>query len=238
VSVAETLPDTMLIGDLQFGVRESPRRATVGITVERDGSLQLNAPNGCPPDALASWAYSKRMWVYRKLAEKDLLLSTRPVKQFVNGEGFAYLGRSHRLRVGDGDAVRMERGRLVMPHQDVNRGEPGVALIRWYQARGRQWLPSRSRPWAARMALTPAGIYVRDLGYRWGSLSSNGRINIHWATLQLPPSLIDYVLVHELAHIQHPQHAPAFWAAVERAMPDYERRKSDLTVAGAGLWLG
>lgn len=238
MSVAEALPDTMLIGDLQFEVRESPSRATVGITVDRDGSLHLHAPTGCPPDALAAWAYSKRMWVYRRLAEKDLLLSARPAKEFVTGEGFAYLGRSHRLLVGDAGAVQMERGRLVVPRREIEDGEPSAALIRWYRERGRHWLPGRLRPWSSRMDLTPAGLDVRDLGHRWGSLSGNGRLNIHWATLQLPPSLIDYVLVHELAHIAHPQHTAAFWATVERAMPGYERRKSDLTAVGANLWLG
>ncbi|SCL43340.1 M48 family metallopeptidase [Micromonospora aurantiaca (nom. illeg.)] len=238
MSVAEALPESMLIGDLHFEVRESPRRATVGITVDRDGSLQLHAPAGCPPDALAAWAYSKRIWVYRKLAEKDLLLSAQRLKEFVTGEGFSYLGRSHRLLVADADAVRMERGRLVMPRSEVSSGTADAALIQWYRARGRHWLPSRLERWADRMALTPTGLDVRDLGYRWGSLSGNGRLNIHWATLQLPPSLIDYVLVHELAHIQNSQHTPAFWATVERAMPDYDRRKSDLLAAGAGLWLG
>ena len=211
MTVAEALPDTMLIGDLQFEVTESPRRATVGITVDRDGSLQLHAPAGCPADALATWAHSKRMWVYRKLAEKDLL-------------------------IGDSDRVRMERGRIVLPR--TGAGQARTALIGWYRDRGRQWLPGRLRPWADRMDLHPSALDVRDLGYRWGSLGSQGRLNIHWATLQLPPSLVDYVLVHELAHIAHPQHTPAFWATVERALPDYERRKQDLLVAGAGLWLG
>jgi predicted metal-dependent hydrolase len=238
VSVTEALPDVMLIGDLQFEVRESPRRTTVGITVDRDGSLQLHAPPSCPPDTLAAWAHSKRMWVYRKLAEKDLLLSARPTKEFVPGEGFAYLGRSHRLHVGDIGTVKLERGRLVMPRGELSEGDPAAALVRWYRARGQRWLPSRLRPWAERMGLTPSGLDVRDLGYRWGSLSSSGRLNIHWATLQLPPSLIDYVLVHELAHINNPQHTPAFWTTVERAVPDFERRKIDLTLAGSALWLG
>jgi predicted metal-dependent hydrolase len=238
VSAAATLPDTMLIGDLHFRVHESPRRSTVGITIDRDGSLQLHTPAGYAPDTLAAWAHAKRMWVYRKLVEKDLLLSVRPPKEFVTGEGFAYLGRRHRLLVADTGAVRMERGRLVMPRREVDGGEPSQALVGWYRDRGRQWLPGRLGPWAARMGVTPGEFDVRDLGYRWGSLSGSGRLNIHWATLQLPPSLIDYVLVHELAHIEHPQHTPTFWAAVERALPDYERRKRDLTVAGAGLWLG
>ncbi|MEU7170479.1 SprT family zinc-dependent metalloprotease [Micromonospora tulbaghiae] len=238
MSVAEALPDTMLIGDLHFAVRESPRRATVGITIDRDGSLYLQAPAGCPPDALAAWAYSKRMWVYRKLAEKDLLLSARPAKEFVSGEGFAYLGRSHRLLVADTDEVRMERGRLLLPRRAAASPDPSTYLVRWYRARGRQWLPGRIRPWTDRMGMFATGLDVRDLGYRWGSMSANGRLNIHWATLQLPPSLIDYVLVHELAHVAHPQHTPTFWATVERAMPDYERRKSDLLGAGARLWMG
>ena len=238
MSATEALPDTILIGELQFEVRESPRRATVGITVDRDGSLQLHAPPGCAPDALAAWAHSKRMWVYRKLADKDLLLSAKPDKEFATGEGFSYLGRSHRLLVADIEAVRMDRGRIVIPRREVTSGHPGAALMRWYMARGRQWLPGRLERWTARMGLNPAGLDVRDLGYRWGSFSANGRLNIHWATLQLAPSLIDYVLVHELAHIVHRQHTSAFWATVERAMPEYERRKSDLTVEGARLWLG
>jgi predicted metal-dependent hydrolase len=238
VSVAEALPDTMLIGDLEFEVRESRRRATVGITVDRDGSLLLHAPPDCAPDKLAAWAHSKRMWIYRKLADKDLLLSSRPAKEFVNGEGFAYLGRSHRLLVTDVDTVRMQRGRLLMPQREVRAGQAAAALARWYQARGRDWLPSRLGRWAGRMGHEPNQLDVRDLGYRWGSLGANGRLNIHWATLQLRPSLVDYVLVHELVHIIHPQHTPAFWAMVERAMPDYERRKADLIIEGARLWLG
>lgn len=170
MSVAETLPDTMLIGDLQFEIRESEGRSTVGITVDRDGSLWLHAPSGCPPDVLASWAYTKRMWVYRKLAEKDLLLSARPSKAFVTGEGFSYLGRSHRLLLAESaTSVRMERGRLVIPR---SQADPGAALIGWYRARGRQWLSGRLRPWVERTDLHPSSIDIRDLGYRWGSLSA------------------------------------------------------------------
>jgi predicted metal-dependent hydrolase len=238
MTIAESLPDTMLIGDLLFEVQESTRRSTVGITVDRDGSLKLHAPIACQPSTVAAWAYSKRMWVYHKLAEKDLLLSSRPTKQFVTGEGFAYLGRSYRLLVDDVGRVRMERGRLALPNTLTDADTARAALVAWYRERGRQWLPNRLRPWAARMALEPDGLDVRDLGYRWGSLSSNGRLNIHWATLQLPPSLVDYVLVHELAHIAYARHTSAFWATVERALPDFERRKSDLISTGAKLWLG
>jgi predicted metal-dependent hydrolase len=223
----------------RFQVRESPQRATIGITVDRDGSLLLHAPADCDPETVATWAYTKRMWVYRKLAEKDLLLSAKPGKEFVTGEGFSYLGRSYRLLLTDDtDTVRMHRGRLLMPRRVATAGDPATALIRWYRQRGRAWLPGRLKPWAARMGFTPTGLEVRDLRYRWGSLNRSGGLNIHWAALQLPPSLIDYILIHELAHLAHPRHTPAFWVCVERALPDYERRRTDLVDAGAQLWLG
>ena len=88
------------------------------------------------------------------------------------------------------------------------------------------------------MDVQPGDLEVRDLGYRWGSLGRNDRLNIHWATMQLPASLVDYVLVHELAHIGQPRHTAAFWAAVERALPGYDERRARLATTGATLWLG
>ena len=61
---------------------------------------------------------------------------------------------------------------------------------------------------------------------------------MHWATLQLSPALVDYVLVHELAHLREPHHGPDFWQLLGRVMPDYEERKQELAKRGAGLWFG
>ncbi|GDY33348.1 M48 family metallopeptidase [Gandjariella thermophila] len=239
-SPATTLPERITIGDLDFAVRESSARRTVGITVDRDGSLLLHAPTGCDPDVLSRWARGKRMWVYRKLADKDLLLAPPVRKEFVSGEGFDYLGRHYRLLLTDDTSgeVKLARGRLRMPRTVAEAGGGAEALILWYRRRALAWLPQRIRPWTERMGLRPDGLDVRDLGYRWGSLGKNSRLNVHWATMQLPLSLLDYVIVHEIAHIDEPRHTPAFWSTVERAMPDYEHRKARLARAGARLWLG
>jgi predicted metal-dependent hydrolase len=69
---------------------------------------------------------------------------------------------------------------------------------------------------------------VRDLGYRWGSCGRNGTLYFNWRVLQLPVSVIDYVVVHELCHLVEPNHGLAFWSALERALPDWRDRKDDL----------
>jgi predicted metal-dependent hydrolase len=241
MSSTAALPARMTIGDLDFTIRASEHRRTVGITVDRDGSLLLHAPTGTDPAKLASWAWSKRGWVFRKLAEKHLLLPASPAKDFVTGEDFDYLGRHYRLQLtGDpaGTDVKLERGRLRMSRLAAEASEGKAAMIRWYRQRAQAWLPRRVGPWAQRIDLHPGGLDVRDLGYRWGSLGKNGGLNIHWAAMQLPVSLLDYVIVHELAHIGQPRHTAAFWAAIERAMPGYEQRKIRLATTGTTLWLG
>src|SRR5258708_9572375 len=238
---ALALPGQMTIGDLDFAVRESDHRRTVGITGDRDGSVLLHAPTGIGRDALAAWAWSKRGWVFRKLAEKDLLLSASPAKEFVTGEGFDYLGRHYRLRLTDdppGASVKLERGRLRMPRALAEADDGAAAVIRWYRQRALAWLPRRMSRWAQGVGLRPGELDVRDLGYRWGSLGKNDRLNIHWAAMQLPGSLLDYVIVHELAHIGQPRHTPAFWATVERALPDYDQRLTRLPTTGTTLCLG
>lgn len=235
-----TLPSRIVVEGLEFEVQRSSVRRSIGITVDRDGSLIVNAPQGCDEAALADFAREKRMWVYEKLAEKDLLLSHRPAKKFVSGEGFAYLGRSHRLLLADNreDAVKLERGRLVMRRDLATAGLGARTLIEWYRTRALRWLPRRVEPWSRRMGVFPRAIAVRDLGYRWGSLGKGDRANFHWATIQLSPTLIDYVIVHELAHAREANHTGEFWLRVERALPEFQSAKAELARAGGKLWLG
>ena len=114
-------------------------------------------------------------------------------------------------------------------------------MRRWYTAVGGKWVRKRIRPWAAGLGEESVIVEIRDLGFRWGSARPQlgaQRINIHWATLQLPPSLIDYVLVHELAHLREASHAPEFWSIVDRLMPGHQTPKTTLAAIGKHIWLG
>ncbi len=217
--------NTLTVNDLRFEVRHSSRRRAIEITVDRGGELILSAPPDVPDATMRDFVQRKRMWIYKQLARKEALThDTRP-KEFTEGEGFAYLGRSYRLRlVQDSDAaIKLQSGRFVMPRELARTGREH--LIRWYIARAQPWLLGKVEDFAARMEVTPTGVRVQDLGYRWGSCGKGDWLYFHWKTILLPARIAEYVVVHELAHLLERHHTPEFWRRVERAMPDYEQRK-------------
>jgi predicted metal-dependent hydrolase len=225
------------LDDLRVLVETGGTNRRARLTIEADGSLRLRAAEDVASDELRQFLASKREWIYRKLAEKEVLHREPVTKELVDGEGFLYLGRSHRLKISDmNDAVRLERGRLVLPRHLVETGEASV--IAWYQRCGEAWLRPRVGAWAERLRVEPGAIEVGDLGHKWGSATAGRPVRIHWATLQLYPALVDYVLAHELAHLREPHHGPGFWQLLGRVMPDYDERKQKLAMRGAGIWFG
>jgi predicted metal-dependent hydrolase len=223
----------LVVGDLHFELRRSSVRRALEITVDRDGGLILSAPADVEDVALREFARRKRTWVYKQLARRDLL--SRPVrpKEFVDGEGFSYLGRSYRLRLvkESGCPVKLHSGRFLMPQSAALQGGR-QHMIQWYTERGRAWLSNAVTDYAARMEVLPAAVRVQDLGYRWGSCGKGDVLYFHWKTIMLPPKIAEYVVVHEMAHLREPHHTPAFWRRVERAMPDFELRKAWLASRG------
>jgi predicted metal-dependent hydrolase len=220
------------VDDLDVQIRESARRKTLQLTVERDSSLLLTCPLGVATDVQVAFIRSKQPWVYKKLAEKALMNKQIRHKSFAQGEGFLYLGRHHRLNIVDSqnEPLKWVNGRFHLRSEALP--EARKHLVRWYSERGKKWLWQRVQDFAERLEITPVGISVQDLGYRWGSCGKGGRLYFHWKTILLPARIVEYVVVHELVHLHEPNHSAEFWLRLERAMPDYEERKQWLAEHG------
>jgi predicted metal-dependent hydrolase len=220
------------VDGLELHVRHSARRKTMQITVERDGELVLSAPIEVGEPALRAFVQEKRFWIYTKLAERDRLQRQVPRKEFVGGEGFLYLGRSHRLKLVEKQDVplKLAVGRFCLRRDALPAARPH--FVRWYSERAKVWLSSRVTDYQSRMEVSPAGVKVQDLGYRWGSCGKGGWLYFHWKAILLPARIAEYVVVHEMAHLHEPHHTPAFWLRVERSMPDYAQRKAWLAEHG------
>lgn len=107
-----------------------------------------------------------------------------------------------------------------------------AALTDWYKRNAETRIPERILHWADKLDVKAPEVLLAEPRKRWGSASSSGTVRINWRIIQAPLSLVDYVVAHELTHLRHPDHTPEFWRALERVMPDYEKRKTDLRHLG------
>ena len=229
------LENILSVEDLRFAIKRSDRRKTMQITVDRGGELILSAPPNVDEAKLRQFVEEKRFWIYTKLAEKDRLQRRVPTKEFVDGEGFLYLGRSYRLKLVDNQTVplKLANGRFLMRRGDITNGREH--FVHWYNERAQIWLASKVAEYQSRMEVTPAGVKVQDLGYRWGSCGKGEWLYFHWKTILLPAWIAEFVVVHEIAHLHEPHHTPEFWLRVERAMPDFAQRKVWLAEHGINV---
>ena len=222
------MTETLRVGDLTFEVRRSLRRRTLGLTVDRGGELRVHAPESFAVEDLRRWTKGKLLWVYRKLALKAEASSRFQTPEFVSGEAFSYLGRSYRLKVvaEQKEPLRFD-GKRFQLRSDV-QSDAAAHFRHWYVSTGTEWLKTRVENLARKTNGVPARIEVRDLGYRWGSCGKNRVLFFNWKVLQLSVRLADYVIIHELIHLQVPNHGPEFWRALERALPDWRERQEEL----------
>jgi predicted metal-dependent hydrolase len=224
------MSETLQIDELTFEVRRSERRRTLGLTVDRGGELVVHAPRAITPLELEKWIGNKLLWVHRKLAVKEELAPKRRGPVYVSGESFAYLGRSYRLAIvsQQEEPLRFD-GRRFYLQRDA-RTNAGDHFRRWYVATGKDWLEKRVSLLARKTGRNPAQIEVKDLGFRWGSCGRSGVALFNWRLLQLPVRLVDYVIMHELTHLNEPHHGPTFWRALDRSLPDWRDRREELRV--------
>jgi len=227
------------IKDIAYEVLRS-QRTTADIVIERDGRVLVRAPKSVPDERIEDLIEAKRYWIYKNLAEWRDLNATRVLREYRNGEGFLYLGRSYRLLlVADQDEpLLLKNGRFCLRRDLVDKGEVEAAKVAfrdYYTARGSERIRHRVEYYAPKVGVVPRDVAVRELGNRWASCSANGNLAFHWKCMMAPQTIIDYIVVHELCHFHHLDHTDAFWNEVDKVMPAYGERKEWLRTRGAGL---
>ena len=118
----------------------------------------------------------------------------------------------------------LARAREKQQNRRLAHPEPTDEERKALSARAKEYLPMRVDYWSGIMGLTPTGLKITSARTRFGSCSGKNSLCFSWRLMQYPPEAIDYVVVHELAHIRHHDHSPAFYALIERYMPDWRER--------------
>jgi predicted metal-dependent hydrolase len=142
----------------------------------------------------------------------------------VSGEEFPFLGRKLMLAVSErAKRIEVVGDTLAFPKVWLPKAEQ--RLRRWYCGQAAAILDERLAYWRGQTGIRFAAVRLSDARKRWGSCSSKGSLNFSWRLVMAPVDVIDYVVVHELVHIEHMNHSKAFWSRVGEILPDYEVKK-------------
>jgi len=216
---------------------ELRKRKTMSIYIERDGTVKVLAPENLSINEIEEVLENKRYWIHSQQEEWKELNRTKRKRQFVNGEGFLYLGRSYRLKLVEHQEVplKLYQGYFCLRAEDADNARE--LFKEFYREKGYKKISERVDYYKNKLGVNPSGIKIMELKNRWASCPGNGNLRFHWKVVMAPITVIDYIVVHELTHLLHENHTDAFWNTVDKVLPDYIKRKTWLRENGASLEL-
>jgi len=239
-------------GQIQYGSstitytvnRSNRRKKTIEITLDGHAGVLVAAPEATPAEDIAAIINKRAKWIVRKTPLSGLDLHPR---RFVSGETLPYMGRQVRMHIDEANDVgkalvsfRHWHFEVLVPvglegparHDAIRR-----AFLRWYGARATERLREKVRRWSRLLGLQPTDLLIRDQRQRWASCAPDGTLRFNWRVIMAEAALIDYVVLHELAHLSVKGHSAEFWALVASVMPDYASRRKRLREVGPYLSL-
>lgn len=226
---------------LSYQIVRRPRRTTTSIVIHPDNRIEVLAPPAIPESSIRSWVDSKKPWIERKLHFNSHVRQQPSPQHFRAGESFTLLGRPLVLHICAGNG----RARITFDEQGLTAHLAATAeasedvlrplLTTWYQQQAGEYLRQRVARYTAITGYSPTLIGIKNYRSRWGSCHADGRIYFNWRLIMAPAAIVDYVIVHELCHLPHPNHSRAFWQQVERFCPDYREARSWLKIHGLSL---
>jgi len=228
------------VGDIDYQLLPGADRKTTDIVIERDGVIAVRPPKHLTPEQVDALVDSKRLWIYKNMAEWRDLNAAHVVREWVNGETFLYLGRNYRLKLVSDQEVKLKlkHGYFCLSRDVIEVGGEQAAkdaLEAFYCAKGQQRLLERVHYFSPKAGVVHSVLQVKDHGFKWASCTKAGKLVFHWKCMMAPPKIIDYIVVHELCHLHYRDHNAAFWNEVDKLMPDYAERKAWLRDHGASL---
>jgi predicted metal-dependent hydrolase len=222
------------MSEIPYTVRRSARARRVRVNVralaeEGAVSVEVVLPARAPARAAPAAVIELRPWIERRLDEAQEVLARIAARAGT----VPYLGASLELVSEPGRSrVRREGDRLLVP-----AGDPRAALERFYRRAARAEIASRLDRATAQVGRSYSGLAIRAQRSRWASCSAGGRMSFNWRLLLAPERVLDYVVWHEVSHLEVPDHSPRFWALLAERWPSYREDRSWLSRHGATLVL-
>lgn len=220
---------------LSYCVQTDGSRTTkIAIHVEPNGEVIVDVPEGATSEEISRAVQKRARWVFTQVEQvRARFRNVRP-KEYVSGEEVLYLGRRYVLKVIDGDlrrgAVKLKGNRLEVPSRTASPQSVRASVWAWYQVKARDYFDQRLAHWETKLPWVNSrpAFRMQEMQKRWGSCTADGSIILNPHLIKAPRECIDYVILHELAHLRYHNHSPEFWQTITDADPDWRRKKTFL----------
>lgn len=218
---------TVLDGQaVSYLLHRSLGRRRISLSIDERG-LRVGAPLRASLREIEAVLHQHARWVIRKLS--DWRARQAPARRWESGETLAYLGLPHRLAVEQGASlVELGAAQLRIRAPDPAPAAIAALAVHWFRTQALAHFHHRIGHFRRHLTLQPVAVKLSNARSRWGSCHASGRIALNWRLIHLPQHLIDYVVVHELAHLREMNHSPRFWRVVSGVIPDYVQRRREI----------
>jgi predicted metal-dependent hydrolase len=202
------------------------KRKTVGIYIrDRDEVyVEVRAPLKMPKKEVDKVVALKEKWIREHINKTLTRAEMRGSFTLTYGDSVTYMGKKYPIMAKDGDRVGFDYECFYIPPDLCDR-EVKEACVAIYRLLAKKDLTKKAFDFGAQMSVTPNSIKINSANCRWGSCSSKKNINFSWRLIMADEDVVDYVVVHELAHIIELNHSERFWAIVGSILPDYKERQ-------------
>ena len=211
-------------------------RKTLAIHVHPNTLVTVEVPLGSDPSDIEKLLHMRAAWILRQQRNFRRFSYDLPPRQYVSGETHRYLGKQYQLKVLQSEYgeeyVKMDREHiLVYSCAKYDQAKVKELLTSWYRQRATEVFSERLSVWYPRFEryqLRRPRIYVRQMRSRWGSCTTKGKMTLNLKLIQVPKTFIDYVIVHELCHLNVHNHSSEFYTLMSRIMPDWKGHREKL----------
>ena len=195
--------------------------------VRADGTPVIYVPHRTPMPEIDKFIREKESWLWRKIRENGERQKAIKAKKYASGETFFFLGEPYPLKIGPAalgcDKLAFLCGQFVLAGDKISQGRE--LFVEWYRKRAREYIGERIDHYSRVMKLASRGIKISNARCRWGSCSQDNHLYFSWRLIMAPCPVIDYLVVHELAHLREKNHSERFWDLVGNTITDYKKQR-------------
>lgn len=224
---------------IEFTHKISKRTSRMTIKISPKGEVIVVTPRFVPKWTVQLFVNSQQQWITTHLAKMPSQRSANEIPQDLQLFGKSYsfkIEYSNKLPTG----IRIERTTVILNPLDPSittwTAQHTAQLNRFLKQTARTYIETRTHQLAEKMSIQYKTIRYKEQVSRWGSCSSDGNLNFNWRLVHAPPTIIDYVIIHELAHRTHMNHSAKFWNLVATYDPEHAVHRGWLKRHGAKLF--